>query len=366
MTKLELNVREIADFINEYVKSNKDEVMTTAQIKQLLSENGIEQDIMFQPPDYSYNRTNKGLPEFANGVHIFEYVKRGTYRLLGENYPYSGPVKTKPQGQQNTYVVGYWNDGSLEIWKDNLWVDEREFDVPNTAYQNSQYVFVKKLKGKNNVELIKNNDDGLHYVRKVYSVYNKEVFAALSRTRIEGLPSIIDIQERDSKLYTIESYVEGETLQDLMDKKGILSEAEVKRIAIELCEILKKMHAIEPMIIHRDLKPSNIILGKDGKVYLIDFNASKEFHDNTSEDTVWFGTKYFAAPEQLGFGTSSAATDVFGMGATMSYLLTGMPYSQLIAPGNFGGIISKCVELESKNRYHSIDELEDAIVSLRL
>ncbi len=133
---------------------------------------------------------------------------------------------------------------------------------------------------------------------------------------------------------------------------------------IELCAILKKLHAMNPPILHRDIKPSNIIIDKNEKLYLIDFNASKEIHMNTNEDTALYGTRYFGAPEQLaGYTSSSEATDIFGLGATLNYLLTGMYCTNMIVPGRYKKVLAKCVEISPKDRYQSVKEFEQAFLN---
>jgi serine/threonine protein kinase len=76
-----------------------------------------------------------------------------------------------------------------------------------------------------------------------------------------------------------------------------------------------------------------------------------------------FGTQYFAAPEQLiGYLQSDERTDVFGLGATMSYLMTKMPAQQIVAPGKLSSVWEKCIEMDKKARYQSVDELAQDIL----
>ena len=230
--------------------------------------------------------------------------------------------------------------------------------------EDSKYVFVRTLKGKANVSLVSSKENGDLYVRKEYSVYNADVFNRIKAAGIDGLPELIEINEVGNRLYTIEQYVSGDTLLEIFERKGPLDEGMIRTIAIELCRILKRLHAMNPQVLHRDIKPSNIMMDNQGKVYLIDFNASKEVHGNTSEDTVLYGTQYFAAPEQLiGYMASSPATDLFSLGATLSYLMTGMYHSQMIAPGRYKKVLTKCVEMSPKDRYQSVEEFEQAFLN---
>jgi len=232
-----------------------------------------------------------------------------------------------------------------------------------TSDNSSKYEFIKILKNKSNVRLVRNREDGRYYVKKEYTVYNEDVFNKLKATNIDGLPRLIEVEKTGNKLYTIEEYIQGYSLLEMMEKNGTLDERTVRYIVFELCSILKELHHMEPQLIHRDIKPSNIMLDSDSKVYLIDFNASKEVSANTSEDTVLYGTQYFAAPEQLiGYKASTPATDIFSLGATISYLLTGMYHSQIVAPGRYQKVLEKCVEMSPKDRYQSIEEFESAFL----
>ena len=85
---------------------------------------------------------------------------------------------------------------------------------------------------------------------------------------------------------------------------------------------------------------------------------------NTNEDTALYGTRYFGAPEQLaGYTSSSEATDIFGLGATLNYLLTGMYCTNMIVPGRYKKVLAKCVEISPKDRYQSVKEFEQAFLN---
>ncbi len=252
----------------------------------------------------------------------------------------------------------------IDYFAEFYWKTKGKTYESSTTKEDSRYVFVKTLKGKENVSLVRSKENGDLFVRKEYNVYNADVFKRIKETGIDGLPELIEINEVGDKLYTIEQYIDGDTLLEIFERTGPLDEGTIRTIAIGLCRILKRLHEMNPQVLHRDIKPSNIMMDKQGKIYLIDFNASKEVHGNTSEDTVLYGTQYFAAPEQLiGYMASSPATDIFSLGATLSYLMTGMYHSQMIAPGKYKKVLMKCVEMSPKDRYQSVDEFEEAFLN---
>ncbi|UBF26880.1 hypothetical protein K9N68_02505 [Kovacikia minuta CCNUW1] len=81
-------------------------------------------------------------------------------------------------------------------------------------------------------------------------------------------------------------------------------------------------------MIHRDIKPSNLILGSDRRFYLVDFGAVQERAKAEGVSFTVVGTSGYAAPEQL-WGRTVASSDLYALGATLVYLLTGIPPGEL-------------------------------------
>lgn len=239
-------------------------------------------------------------------------------------------------------------------------------DEPETESESklSKYIFYKMIDPDKNVSVVRNNDDDKDYVQKEYKLFNKNVFERLKNAHIKGVPRIIECEKVGNKLVTIEEFIRGNNLKEIMERDGTFDEEEMLHIALQLCDILESLHSMDPPMIHRDVKPSNVMLKKTGEVVLIDFNASREYREGYTQDTVLFGTQFFAAPEQLmGFGDSDARTDIFGLGATLSYLMTNMPINQLVAPGKYSDIFAKCISMDKKDRYQSIQELREALLN---
>ena len=232
--------------------------------------------------------------------------------------------------------------------------------------EQSKYRVIGYLGNKKHVKKIERIEDGKIFVQKELENCNKDVYQRLIDEKIEGLPRIYGMRSSGNKLVTAEEYISGLTLEERIQKKGLPSEKEIEHIILELCKILRRMHNLTPPLIHRDIKPSNIIMTDAGKIYLIDFNASKEYHAGMSEDTVFAGTYGFAAPEQQGaYGyQSSCPADVYGVGATLNYLLTKMLPGQIIPAGKYKKLIEKCVKMNPEDRYQTIDEFETTFRSL--
>ncbi len=245
----------------------------------------------------------------------------------------------------------------IRYFADFIWNGSKE----PVKEEQKEFTFVKNL--KENVRLVKNIKTGLLYVEKRYDTYDENVYDKLQKLNIEGIPEIVKTEKVNNILYITEEYIDGQTLSDVFEKEGLFSDKKAEYVALKLCGILKKFHSQSPAIIHRAIKPSNIMTDNKNNIYLIDFNISKERHDNRTEDTRLLGTRHFAAPEQMGYGTSTEETDIYGLGVTLNYLMTGMYPNVAIVQGKWNSIIKKCVMLDKGNRYQSVDELEQAIIS---
>jgi serine/threonine-protein kinase len=139
-----------------------------------------------------------------------------------------------------------------------------------------------------------------------------------------NLPKVVDSFEADGKHYLVMEFVDGQTLEELVVDLGRpLPPDTVLRLGVTLCTVLDYLHRHQPPIIFRDLKPGNIMLDRDGAVKLIDFGIARVFTPGKSRDTTSLGTKGYAAPEQYGKGQTDARSDVYALGATLHFLLTG-------------------------------------------
>lgn len=181
---------------------------------------------------------------------------------------------------------------------------------------------------------------------------------------------IVDIIETPDVIYIIEDYIEGETLNTILEENGAQPQELVIEWAMQICEALEYLHTRKPPIIYRDMKPANVMLKPDGNIKIIDFGIAREYKDQSLADTVSLGTKGYAAPEQFGGkGQTDARTDVYCLGVTLYHLVTGHnpcepPYeinpirhwNPQLDPG-LEAIIEKCTQLNPIDRYQSCAEL---------
>ena len=178
-------------------------------------------------------------------------------------------------------------------------------------------------------------------------------YQALMNIHHQGLPAIRYACEIGNFTYVVEQYLQGQTLAQLIEEKGHLSEKMVRNIALELCRILRVLHGKQ--ILHRDIKPSNIFLTEDRCIKLIDFDAARIKKENQQADTVYLGTEGFAAPEQYGSRPTDERSDIYSLGVTLRVLL-GEDYE-----GEMTAVLAKCTEFDAKHRFQNVGELERAL-----
>lgn len=178
----------------------------------------------------------------------------------------------------------------------------------------------------------------------------------LKKLRHPSLPSIVDVIDGEGVFFIVMDYIEGISLEARLKEQGPQAQEDVIAWGKQLCGVLGYLHRLEPPIIYRDMKPSNVMLKSDGSVTLIDFGTARELKDQgRTDDTVCLGTPGYAAPEQWGGrGQTDARTDIYCLGASLYYLLTGKnpsepPYEMLplrqVRPGLSGGleaVLEKC------------------------
>lgn len=182
-----------------------------------------------------------------------------------------------------------------------------------------------------------------------------------------ALPRIVDIIDNGVTIYVVMDYIEGESLDKILNEYGAQPEELVVGWAKQLCDALSYLHAQKPPIIYRDMKPANVMLKPEGNIKIIDFGIAREYKEQNLADTTVLGTKGYAPPEQYS-GQTDARSDIFALGMTMHHLLTGVdprngePYAPVRQwnPELSEGIeiiVDRCVEPAAENRYQSCADL---------
>lgn len=200
---------------------------------------------------------------------------------------------------------------------------------------------------------------------------------------LEEAPHVVriyDIFEENGTAYYVMQYVEGGSLDELVKREGPLPEARAIEIMCQTAEALATLH--EQQTMHLDVKPSNILLRCDKQgndhVVLIDFGVSKHYdqggHQTTS--TPVGISKGYAALEQYregGVSQFSPTADVYSLGATLYFLLTGQrppEAADLLTDGlecpqglsqGLWMVLSKAMSIRPRDRYLSMTDITHAL-----
>ena len=122
--------KEVAEFFDGFVKENgvTDKIYSKAEIEKMLKDKGIELDTFFLPSDMFYNHTTRQLGEsdygFKEQIHLFEWLGRNMYRILGSNYAYTGNIYRTRKIDRKEVIVGKWENGKLVKWDDKMLLDD--------------------------------------------------------------------------------------------------------------------------------------------------------------------------------------------------------------------------------------------------
>jgi serine/threonine protein kinase len=140
----------------------------------------------------------------------------------------------------------------------------------------------------------------------------------LARVHHRNVVCIYGADRFDDRVGLWMELIDGETLQQAVQRGRAFSPADAVRIGIELAGAIGAVH--DAGLLHRDVKPHNIMLARDGRVVLMDFGSG---HDaRTGEPPGLSGTPLYLAPELLAGGPPSVSTDIYSVGVVLFYLLT--------------------------------------------
>ena len=201
----------------------------------------------------------------------------------------------------------------------------------------------------------------------------------------KGIPTFIECvcDENGDFAGFVMEYVEGRSLQQILEEGKQFSIREAAEAGVQLCAILGRLHRMNPPMIYRDLKPANILARPDGSWVVVDFGAVRKYREGAGKDTSRLGTEGYAAPEQYGgWEQSDERTDIYGIGAVLHHMITGRPPLEtgLRPLEEFGGATAggraprsfsymaktllRCCSVAPSMRYSSYSELEKALLGV--
>ena len=182
-------------------------------------------------------------------------------------------------------------------------------------------------------------------------------YEELYNINAQNLPIIYDVINCDDGQIVLEEFIEGVTISEVMES-GNYHYVGARKVIRAVCHALDVLH--KRNLVHRDIKPENVVIGKDGRVVLIDFNAARKI-SAASKDTVIMGTVGYASPEQLGVAQSDARTDIYAVGVLLNVMITGKHPSEKLAKGKACRIVRKCTSVNPDERYQSTEKLAKSL-----
>ena len=208
--------------------------------------------------------------------------------------------------------------------------------------------------------------------------FKQELILARNITH-KNVVRIYDLGEAEGIRFISMEYVDGEDLRTLLRHQGKFSPQDAISVIEQVCRALDSAHA--EGVIHRDLKPQNIMRDKNGRIVVMDFGLARSLGESGLTQTgALVGTLEYMSPEQALGSPLDQRSDIFSVGLIFYELLTGKaPYEADTAiaslmkrtreearsasdvddsvPKSLSAIVSRCLEKEPANRYHSVVEL---------
>jgi len=202
-----------------------------------------------------------------------------------------------------------------------------------------------------------------------------EAVAMLSHPNIV---QVYDVSSTDTANFIVMELIDGISLKQYMEKKGVLNWKETLHFAMQIAKGLE--HAHGRGIIHRDIKPHNVMVLKNGSVKVMDFGIARVMSKSNTLTKEALGSVHYISPEQAKGGHTDNRSDIYSLGVVMYEMMTGRPpydgespvavaiqhiNGGAVMPSNLnpnipGGleqIIMKAMALEIQDRYVSATQM---------
>lgn len=222
-----------------------------------------------------------------------------------------------------------------------------------------------------------------HYRRRFHR--EARAVAALSHPSLVHIYGFGEFERAGiSRLYLAMEYVDGPSVEGLLERRGKLSPEEAVRFTRDAALGLRE--AFRHGILHRDVKPSNLLVAPSGPVKVVDFGLAKELRSEgpQTEDGVVLGTPHYISPEQGRGKPVDHRSDMYSLGATLYHMIAGRPpfegeshVAVIVAhvneepppleavPEPLAAVVSKMLAKEPLDRYPDYDALLEDLEALR-
>ena len=221
--------------------------------------------------------------------------------------------------------------------------------------------------GDHNTVMLQDIDPSKFAKLKERFIDEARTLAALNHPHVV---KVHDFFNENNTSYIVMDYVEGTTLQQIVETKGKMSYDDAVNCMGQLGEAVAYIHSKH--VLHRDIKPDNIIVTPDNRIVLIDFGSAREFvHDEVQRHTTILTLGYAPIEQYTATSKKGNYTDIYAMGGVFYFLLTGqrpmdvttrtmerMPSPHELDPNiplEVSQTIMKAMEFKPEDRYQSVD-----------
>ena len=292
------------------------------------------------------------------------YLKQGyhlhndKYQLLnilgegGFSLTYRGAWKTEVQGNLGkvpTYVP----------------VCIKEYFFKDYCFRNTQNCFVETINETGKEIFNKNKEKIIREARILAEIHHPNVV------------NVLEVFKQNNTVYIVMEFISGRSLKHEVEKNGVFTEEKLKKIIYTVGQALDYIHGKN--ILHLDIKPSNILMDNNNNPRLIDFGISKKYdlsNDQETSTALLAASKGYASIEQYdseGIQMFSPCPDIYSLGATMYYLITGQVPTESILRStkglqnprelnpsiseNLENVILKAMAPNAPDRYQTVMEM---------
>ena len=215
---------------------------------------------------------------------------------------------------------------------------------------------------------IKKSEAGKNEIEYYSLLHEANIMKSLNHS---GIPRIVTIEQEGDSIFIVMDFVDGMSIKSRIQRKGRVKQDVAVIWMKQICQIMIYLHNRKYPIFYRDMKPDNVMIQSDGNIKLLDFGISVVIKESNQKIERALGTKGYAAPEQSKRGNiCDLRSDIYAIGKTLYYMLTGLNPSQLkpdqlksvreidssISVG-LEKIVNKCIQPDPNDRYQSCEEL---------
>jgi TolB-like protein len=206
----------------------------------------------------------------------------------------------------------------------------------------------------------------------------------LARVRHPNVVTIHGAEQIGDQIGLWMEFVRGHTLEQLLERRTVLTATEAVDIGLEVCRAVSAVHSAG--LLHRDIKAHNVMRAEDGRIVLMDFGTGRELNDNGRSDLA--GTPLYLAPEVLQGQPATVRSDLYSLGVLLYHLVTGsypvhapkvgeirrahesgertpVQTARHDVPSKLARIIERAVDPQPERRYQSAEALRGDLATLK-